>query len=340
MPILESHHDRGHPVESDSAWSESYYFNAYDPPTDTGFFTRIGIRPNEGTIDASMSIWLPDNTLGEYRAVRAQNEMIDSDLQVDAVRYVMLEPMRTWHVALEGQVQARPCLIPRAAMGHMPAESPSRPVGVKLSATFSSLTPAIGTDGQGSTKRSSRASSEAAASVGKGHLEQAGRWTGDLVIGDTRYRWQQARGNRDRSWGPRRWGGPRMWRWFSINFDDAVHFGGIRIGTEAGDLHRGWMWDERGATSIREWDLRTELDRDHLTHAVTNLVARDSLGVEHTLRGDLLRVASLAPRSASGPRTVVNEGLARWVYRERVGYGIAEYLHQLDDDGKPLVQVE
>ena len=44
MPVLEEHHDFAHPVEPDTAWSESYYFNAYDPHTDTGFFTRIGVR--------------------------------------------------------------------------------------------------------------------------------------------------------------------------------------------------------------------------------------------------------------------------------------------------------
>ena len=29
------------------------------------------------------------------------------------------------------------------------------------------------------------------------------------------HEWHGAHGNRDRSWGPRRWGGPKMWRWFS-----------------------------------------------------------------------------------------------------------------------------
>src|SRR5439155_1562038 len=36
MPILGARHDFAHPVEADTAWSESYYFNAYDPVADTG----------------------------------------------------------------------------------------------------------------------------------------------------------------------------------------------------------------------------------------------------------------------------------------------------------------
>ena len=63
VPALDESHDFAHPVESDSAWSESYYFNCYDPETDSGFFSRIGIRPNEGTIDAGCSFWLPGGGL-------------------------------------------------------------------------------------------------------------------------------------------------------------------------------------------------------------------------------------------------------------------------------------
>src|SRR5437870_1034648 len=86
MPILDARHDFGHPVEPDSAWSESYYFNAYDPVTDTGLFTRIGIRPNEGTMDVGLSLWLPGAELAAVRGVRPQREMTDDGLAVGGVR--------------------------------------------------------------------------------------------------------------------------------------------------------------------------------------------------------------------------------------------------------------
>jgi hypothetical protein len=130
-----------------------------------------------------------------------------------------------------------------------------------------------------------------------------------------------------------------MWRWFSINVGDDVHFGGIRIGTEAGDLHRGWVWRDGEAASVREWDVRTELAADRLTHTVTHLRATDKRGRVHALRGDLLRVAPVA-HEVGGRRTIINEGLARWTYEGRTGYGISEYLHQLDTDGRPVVPIE
>jgi hypothetical protein len=211
-------------------------------------------------------------------------------------------------------------------------------VPIALDVTFSALTPAIGADGQG--REGQGASASTRGTVGKGHLEQAGRWSGWIEVDRQRHvLGSDARGNRDKSWGPRRWGGPTMWRWFSINIGDDVHFGGIRIGTELGDLHRGWVWRDGDAASIREWDVRTELEPDGVTHKVTHVRATDKTGRVHELRGDLLRVAGV-PHKVGERSTIVNEGLARWTYDGRTGYGIAEYLHQLDEQGRPLVTIE
>jgi hypothetical protein len=332
MPILDARHDLAHPVEGDSAWSESYYFNAYDPATDSGLFSRIGIRPNEGMMDVGLSLWLPGGELGEYRWVKEQHEMVDSVLEVGAVRYEMLEALQSWRLTMEGEVQARPCVR---------GETATRPVPVAFDVRFDAVTPAIGTDGQPSGGPKSAEAAAAAGTVGKGHLEQAGRWTGTLTVDGRRHEWRGALGNRDRSWGPRRWGGPKMWRWFSINIGEDMHFGGIRLGTDAGDLHRGWVWDGGRATSVAEWRVKTELADDGVTHRVVHLDVVDKAGLTYPLRGDVLRVADIG--RAGG--TMVNEGLARWTYEEpdgatQTGYGICEYLHQLDDSGRPVVPVE
>ena len=98
MPILDERHDFAHPVEPDTAWSESYYFNTYDPVTDTGLFTRIGVRPHEGTMDVGLSVWLPGSELATIHGVRPQHEMTDSDLAVAGVRYQRLHPMAEWRI--------------------------------------------------------------------------------------------------------------------------------------------------------------------------------------------------------------------------------------------------
>lgn len=316
-PVLDEKHDFAHPVEGDSAWSESYYFNCYCPDTDTGFFTRIGVRPNEGTMDVGMSVWKPAGGLASMRHVREQHEMTDTDLRVGPVAYERVEPMKQWRITADG-------------------ESTDGPVAMDV--TFDALIPAIGADGQ--RRDGQGASAETRQMVGKGHLEQAGRWSGWIEVdGQRRVLGADARGNRDKSWGPRRWGGPKMWRWFSVNIGDDTHFGGIRIGTDAGDLHRGWVWIDGEHTSIAEWRVRTAVDDDGVTHKVSHVTAVDKRGREHDLRADVLRVDP----GTSGIRpnaTIVNEGLARWTLDGRTGYGISEYLHQLDADGRPVVPIE
>jgi hypothetical protein len=175
--------------------------------------------------------------------------------------------------------------------------------------------------------------------VGKGHLEQAGRWQGWIEADGVRHELVEARGNRDKSWGPRRWGGPKMWRWFSINIDDGTHFGGIRIGTDAGDLHRGWVWTDGEHSSIKEWKVTSEVADDGVTHTATHVHATDKRGRVHALDAEVFRV-SPGPAGIRPDSTIVNEGLARWTYEGRTGYGISEYLHQLDGGARPVVPIE
>jgi hypothetical protein len=61
---------------------------------DAGLFTWIGIRPNEGTMDVGLSVWLPGDEMAFLRGVREQREMVDGTLEVASVRYEMLAPMK------------------------------------------------------------------------------------------------------------------------------------------------------------------------------------------------------------------------------------------------------
>ena len=318
MPVLDAQHDLAHPVEGDSAWSESYYFNVYDPDVDCGFYTRVGVRPNEGTLDVGMSVWVPGGGVAHLGHRREQHEMIERKLEVGPVTYELIEPMKRWRLTCDGE-------------SHKGAH-------IAMDVTFDALTPAIGGDGQNKDAADS-SSAATRLSVGKGHLEQAGRWSGWIEVDGTRVELgERAFGNRDKSWGPRRWGGPRMWRWFSINIDPETHFGGIVIGTDGGDLHRGWVWRDGEHTSIAEWRVASELEDDGVTHRRSFVTAVDKLGREHELVADVIRIEPGA-RGVAPSTTIVNEGLARWTYEGRTGTGISEYLHQLDADARPVVPI-
>jgi len=129
-----------------------------------------------------------------------------------------------------------------------------------------------------------------------------------------------------------------MWRWFSINIDEATHLGGIVIGTDGGDLHRGWVFRDGEHASIAEWRVSSELEDDGVTHRKTFVTALDKTGREHELVADVIRVEPGAA-GVKPSTTIVNEGLARWTYEGRTGTGISEYLHQLDDQCRPVVPI-
>jgi len=321
VPVLDPAHDLAHPVGDDLAWSESYYFNGYSPETDAGFFARVAVRPNEGTIDGFVWAWLPDGGVAQLRFERPQPDMVDRVLEVGGVRIEMLDAGRRWHLRAHGAVpDGRECT---------------------LDATFAALMPMIGVDGAGTATSDDPVRAAARASVAGGHLEQAGRWSGSLTLDGQAFPVDGARGNRDKSWGARRSdgsGGLRMWRWFSINVGDDLHFGGVRIGTAAGELHRGWVWTGGEAASVRQWDVTTRLAADGVRHEALDLRVHDKHGREHELHGDVLRVERLGADHANG--LVVYEGLTRWESAAGVGYGVSEYAHVLGDDGRPVVAVE
>jgi hypothetical protein len=139
MPVLDAHHDLGHPVEEDSAWSESYLLGGYDPVTDAGLDARIGIRPNEGTADVWMEVWLPGGRYAHVLATREQKEMIERDLEVAGVRFTLVEPMVTWRLSADTVGVSR---------HHIDRDAPERPVDIRVEMTFTALMPAIGADGQ------------------------------------------------------------------------------------------------------------------------------------------------------------------------------------------------
>jgi hypothetical protein len=322
LPLLDDRHDLVHAVEAISAWSESWYFNAWDPVARIGFFSRLAIRPNEATLEGVFVAWLPDGGFAAIRGERPEARMADDRLEVRGIAYERVSAAREWRLRVDGSATAR-----------------ARTVRIRADVRFRNLAPLIGVAGDGRKHEGASAGGEA--TVAHGHFEQPGRWTGWIEIGDRRFDLGEARGNRDKSWGPRRWEGPPMWRWFSMNFGDEIHAGGIRIATDAGDLHRGWLWRAGELRTIRRWDVRTEVGDDGVTQRAVRIRATDKAGEVHAIDGEILAIAPFFDeRSARRPGPLLLEGLTRWTLDGRTGFGISEYMHQLDAAGRVAVEIE
>ena len=291
-------------------------------------------------MDVGLSLWLPGGELGEYHWVKEQREMVDTVLEVGAVRYEMLEALQSWRLTMEGEVRARPCVR---------GETATRPVPVALDVRFDAVTPAIGTDGQPS---GGPKSAEAAAAAGHGG-QGPPRAGGALDAGPRGRRRapRVARRARATATAPGARGAGAARRCGAGSPSTSGPTRGTAPGTvctsgASGSAPTPATCTGAGsgtaaeATSVAEWRVRTELADDGVTHRVVHLDVVDKRGRTYPLRGDVLRVADIG--QAGG--TMVNEGLARWTYEDpaggtRTGYGICEYLHQLDDGGRPVVPV-
>jgi hypothetical protein len=245
--------------------------------------------------------------------------MFGTVLEVGGIRFTMEEPMRRWR--LQGQGTSR-------GGKH-----------VRLDARFKALTPALGVDGQG--RKVDGAKAIVMNTIASGHLEQAGAWTGTAEVDGTVFTLDGGRGNRDKSWGSREpkgeRGGLEMWRWFSINVGDDVHFGGIRMGTEAGDVHKGWVWRDGRSSGIRRWDLKTVVNDDEMTPKSLDAVITDKEGREHKHHGEIIRVWEMVRDKTMA----LQECLTRFeLAGVGEGYGISEYMHRLNDSGRPNRHVE
>ena len=51
--------ERLHPIEDPSPhWSDSLYFNAWDPATETFVMTRIAVLGNQGRVTGGLIVWV------------------------------------------------------------------------------------------------------------------------------------------------------------------------------------------------------------------------------------------------------------------------------------------
>jgi hypothetical protein len=179
MPITDVD-ERRHPVEDpDEHWSDSLYFNGFDLGTGACFLTRMAVLPNQPGANALWLAWLDgEPSYGYYRSTE-QLPAADWDAtSIDGVTYRMIEPLRRWTLALDDG-------------------------GDKAFVEFDGYSPCFDyADNRAPLPRA----------VAWGHFEQSGTVRGDLQLGGHEISFDGV-GQRDHSWGSRRWDGVREWHW-------------------------------------------------------------------------------------------------------------------------------
>jgi hypothetical protein len=155
------------------------------------------------------------------------------------------------------------------------------------------------------------------------------RVTGFLEIDDERLE-IAGYGLRDHSWGPRHWQAIQRYEWLTMNF--GPDFGAMVsiIRRDADHEKRGGVVVRNGELSlIRNVEIETEYEANDLYHRGLEVRLETREGENLVIQGEVMGFIPLRNRR-QGMVTHIGEGMTRWRCGDRVGYGLSEYLRQVD----------
>lgn len=308
-----------HPLGPESNFNESMYFNFFDQERQTGGFVRMGNRANEGYAEMTTCLYLPDGrVLFQFKRPQiANNDAFDAG----GMRFEVIEPGERLRTTYEGSlVELRD---PTAMTDPSSAfrENPHKRVVLDL--IHEAAGPFYG-------HKSDAPAADPEKEFGRAHYEQHMRAVGTLTI-DGEMMPIDGYGLRDHSWGPRYWQAIHSYRWLTVNFGSDF---GMMVSVIWGDpdsppRQGGVVVRGDTITNIRAVELDTDYEENGLFHRA--LRARLTLEDGDTLEltGTVRSFIPLRNRRA-GKITHVGEGMTEYRCGDAVGYGLSEYLDQVE----------
>jgi hypothetical protein len=287
--------ERLHRVEDPSPhWSDSLYFNAWDPATDTFVMSRMAVLANAGRATAGLLVWREGAVVHAYGQELDHLPQSDWDVMaIGGLSYRMLSSGQSWAVQLD-----------EAAGGPAHLE-------------WHGLDAAVSYDRHpnGPLPRA----------VAWGHYEQTCKVAGDLVVQGDRIRFDGF-GQRDHSWGYRHWAGLHQWHWVTGFLTDGRAFNLFEVlSHDDVTTVNGYVQGKEGS------DYVVTVDRHHARSSDGGAERfRLDLGLAG---GGVLQVTgeraggSVPVRPANDDQTVVvHETPVRITADGTSGYGIYEHL--------------
>ncbi|HEX7166382.1 MAG TPA: hypothetical protein VF230_05305 [Acidimicrobiales bacterium] len=172
--------ERIHPVEDPSPhWSDSLYFNVWDPGSGLFLLTRMAVLPNQPGATAGVLAWRRGEPFYGYGHNLDDMPLADwDDMTIGQLRYREIEPLQSWEVRLDAG-DARLYLRWDGFTGVVDYADNAHPLP---------------------------------RAVAWGHYEQTCRVRGEATLGGESFT-VDGFGQRDHSWGYRDWAGVGEWHW-------------------------------------------------------------------------------------------------------------------------------
>ena len=314
-----------HALEEAETFNESMYFNVYDAKPNVGAWFRLGNRANEGYAEMTTCIYLPNGSV----AFMYGRPHIESNDAFDAggMRFEVVEPFKELRVTYDGKVAL--LTDPLAMADPRKAFTEAEHVDCAVSLTYRGLSPMLG--GEPEIEAGDTGIPESM-QFAKGHYEQHVGARGTITVGADSFD-VDGYGLRDHSWGPRSWQAPYWYRWLTCNAGPDDGFMVSVIASRDGKVRRSGVVFENGQyTPIIDAKLETtwtpEMNQETLT-----CVAK-TFDREIEITGAVMSFIPLRNRR-EGSVTRIGEGLTRYDWEGKTGYGLSEYLDQIED-GRPV----
>ena len=201
-----------HEPTDEEYWSESHYPDAVDVDAGVAFHTRIGFYPNRNTANVFAYLTVDEDIYWLREESVAPSDTHGLVAETDGWKFRMLpvEPPHKWNVAVEGEAKTASTDDTEAVLE---GRGESTEMEVELTAK-SRHDPFYYSDGETFPLSDDADRYEVATRV-EGMVKVEGGDDGRDFEGV---------GERDHSWGRRKWAGDAEWLWISGGFEDGTAF--------------------------------------------------------------------------------------------------------------------
>ena len=277
---------RGTLTQSDEYWHdpvsdapgarESYYFDFHDPDAGLSGYTSIGYRHNKRYMGVITALLDED---GSYVRKAYGRPTDDESIGVDGVLYRPIDPLQEWRVQELGSIN-RFDHDAHAKLKLGPDDLPHREdpiLSFRMDLTFTGLR-----DPYDYYTEADDSEMAVISPLYDRHYEQPCAVTGEVSIGDRTYH-VQGHGDRDHSWGTRRWVDIGSWDWFAVVFDDDTMVSCIEVDNASGTSVDGFLVadDETHAVTEMRMDRSVTERADDFAYRVTDAAGRELRGTAY-----------------------------------------------------------
>jgi hypothetical protein len=310
--------DYTHPLGPEKNFNDSMYFNFFDNSKNFGGFMRIGNRANERYAEVTLTLYLPTGeVLFNYRRPEIDN---NDAFDAGGMKFETIEPLTRLRTTYEGTAVflADPTQMtdPSSAFKNNPHKQ------VSIDLTHEGVGPVYGSRG------SDAPALDPEKEFARAHYEQHMHVTGHVTIDG--YRTEiDAFGLRDHSWGPRFWQNIHSYRWLTCAF-------GPDLGIMVSEVSRTPEERTQNGVVVRGETIQritsVDIDSSFETGTPHHRAMKATLGLDNgetiTLEGAVKGYIPLRNRR-EGLTTHIGEGMTEYRLGDRVGFGISEYLDQV-----------